>query len=69
MSVAQIKEEILQLTATERRAVEEFLRALAKAEPKVEEVPPHESSRRERFAEAKAHLFSHYGDLLEKLAR
>ena len=68
MSVARIKEEILHLTPADRQEVEAFLRALTQGEQKSETAAP-ESSRRQRFEEAKSHLFSQYGELLEKLAK
>lgn len=63
-AVAHIKEEIMKLTSTDRREVEAFMRELADKEAKAAQ-----PSRRERFESAKSHLFTHYGDLLEKLAR
>jgi len=66
-ALAHIKEEILELTSADRREVEVFLRELAQREQaREQEALP---SRRQRFEDAKSHLFTHYGDLLEKLAQ
>ena len=68
MSVAHIKEEILRLTSADRLEVEAYLRELSQ-DGEQGETATAQPSRRERFNEAKSHLFNHYGDLLEKLAQ
>jgi hypothetical protein len=60
MSVAQIKEELRRMSAEERREVAQLLLELAETK---------EPRRAADFAEAKAYVFSHYGDLLRRLAQ
>ena len=62
MSLAEIKNEVRRLTAEERKEIARLLEAL-------HEIPAPETRPAASFAEAKADVFDHYGDLLRRLAQ
>ena len=61
MSVAEIKEELPNLTREQRR---EIVRAIAALDQPVAEDPRKAAT----FAEAKAYVFENYSELLQRLA-
>jgi transcription elongation GreA/GreB family factor len=62
MSVAEIKEQLRQMTLAER---EEIVRALLELREQESTAP----RAAETFAEAQAYVFDHYGELLKRLAQ
>lgn len=64
MSLAEVKETVAQLTDAERRELESYLHALNS-----HEMPEKSASAPLGREEAMEHVFSHYGDLLRRLAQ
>lgn len=66
MSVAHIKQEILQLTSADRREVEVFLRELAQKEQELSKPQP---GRKLSHEEAMDYVFTEFAPVLAKLAQ
>jgi len=65
MSARDAIDIIRTLSTSEIREVSEFIKSIeAKSEPSDPKIMP-----RETFERAKAHVFAHYGPLLEELAK
>jgi hypothetical protein len=62
MSVAEIKEELQRMNAAQRQEIARALLELS-GQDKASPQPAGD------FAEAKAHVFDHYGELLKRLAQ
>ena len=65
-AVAHIKEEIMQLTSTDRRELEEFLRSLAQQEAQASRPQP---GRKLSHEEAMDYVFTEFTPVLAKLAQ